>query len=49
MSGLRDKLIHHYFGVNFEIVWTIIQDELPDTQKKIEMLLKEISPENQTI
>ena len=49
MSGLRDKLIHHYFGVNFEIVWTIIRDELPDTQKKIEMLLKEIYPENQII
>ena len=43
MSGLRDKLVHHYFGVNFEIVWTIIHDELPDTQKNIEMILDKIS------
>jgi uncharacterized protein with HEPN domain len=43
MSGLRDKLIHHYFGVNFEIVWTIIRDELPGTQKNIQIILEEIS------
>jgi len=46
MSGMRDKLIHHYFGVNFEIVWTIIRHELPDTQKKIEMILNGISMED---
>jgi len=45
MSGLRDKLIHHYFGVNFEIVWTIIHDELPGTQKNIEIILDGISQE----
>jgi len=45
MSGLRDKLIHHYFGVNFEIVWTIIHDELPGVEKKIDTILNEISSE----
>lgn len=45
MSGLRDKLIHHYFGVNFEIVWTIIHDELPTTQKNIDVILNRISRE----
>jgi len=28
MAGIRDKMIHHYFGVNYEIVWTIVKQEL---------------------
>lgn len=42
MTGMRNKLIHHYFGVNFEIVWTIIKDELPDVRDKLGAILKEI-------
>jgi uncharacterized protein with HEPN domain len=29
MAGLRDILSHHYFGVNVEIVWDIVQNKLP--------------------
>ncbi len=29
MTGMRNKLIHEYFGVDLEIVWTVIKDELP--------------------
>ena len=29
MAGTRDKLIHDYFGVDFEVVWDIIQNKLP--------------------
>ncbi len=39
IAGLRDKLIHHYFGIDYETVWTIIQDELPDLLIQIESLL----------
>ncbi|MCC5944490.1 MAG: DUF86 domain-containing protein [Bernardetiaceae bacterium] len=28
-TGLRDKLIHHYFGIDYEIVWDIMQYEIP--------------------
>ena len=27
MAGMRDKLIHHYFGVDYELVWDIIETE----------------------
>jgi len=30
LSGVRDRLIHHYFGVNLDIVWAISYQELPD-------------------
>lgn len=28
MAGTRDRLIHHYFGVNIDIVWQIVSTEL---------------------
>jgi uncharacterized protein with HEPN domain len=28
-AGMRDKLIHEYFGVDLGTVWTVIKDELP--------------------
>lgn len=32
MAGTRDKLIHDYFGVDYDIVWDIIENKLPDLQ-----------------
>lgn len=29
MAGLRDKLIHAYFGVDYEIVWDVVSNEVP--------------------
>src|SRR5690606_10217524 len=28
MAGMRDKLIHNYFGVNYSIVWDIIKNSI---------------------
>jgi uncharacterized protein with HEPN domain len=39
MSGMRDKLIHFYFGVDHNLVWTAIQNRLP----KIKAVLIEIA------
>jgi uncharacterized protein with HEPN domain len=39
LAGVRDKLIHHYFGVNLEIVWTIIKDDLPPLKDEIRCIL----------
>ncbi len=41
MAGMRDKVIHDYFGVNLEIVWGAVQDTLPGLQQKIETILQE--------
>ena len=42
MSGTRDRLIRHYFGVNQEIVWQIVQDDLPVLRKQVEQLINDI-------
>jgi uncharacterized protein with HEPN domain len=36
---MRDKLIHHYFGVNLDIVWHVIQDDLPPLLTAVEGIL----------
>jgi uncharacterized protein with HEPN domain len=30
MSGTRDKLIHHYFGIDYDIVFDIVENKIPD-------------------
>ncbi len=40
LAGLRDKLIHHYFGISWHIVWTILTEQLPDLLKQIEKILE---------
>jgi len=42
LAGVRDKLIHHYFGVNFDIVWNIIKDELPTVSQQIQQISSKI-------
>lgn len=32
-AGMRDKLIHFYFGVDLEIVWQTIKEKLPQLKK----------------
>ncbi|MBI5797507.1 DUF86 domain-containing protein [Candidatus Woesearchaeota archaeon] len=39
MAGTRDKLIHDYFGVDFEICWVIIKKELPKIKKGLKEIL----------
>jgi len=36
MAGVRDRLIHHYFGVNLDIVWQIAVAELPELASQLE-------------
>lgn len=40
IAGMRDKIIHFYFGVNWEIVWDVIRHKLPGLKQKIESILE---------
>jgi len=39
IAGMRDKLIHQYFGVNLELVWSTAEIEIPRLKMAIEELL----------
>ena len=42
IAGMRDKIIHHYFGVNYYVIWDVVKNKLPDLKLKLEEILKEI-------
>ena len=41
MVGARDRLIHHYFGVNLDIVWEIISVDLPQVASQLQNIIIE--------
>jgi len=40
MAGMRDRLIHFYFGVDYELVWRTIKERLPEVKRQIEQILQ---------
>lgn len=39
ISGMRDKLIHHYFGVDYDIVWDVVKNYIPKLKEDIKGLM----------
>ncbi|MFH2085340.1 MAG: DUF86 domain-containing protein [bacterium] len=39
ITGMRDRLIHGYFGVDYQIVWDVIKNEIPKFKPQIEQLI----------
>lgn len=40
MAGMRDKLIHEYFGVDVEILWKTLKEDMPPLKQPIQDILK---------
>lgn len=47
IAATRDVMIHHYFGIDYEIVWSIISDKIPELQYCLEEIINE-SGKNKT-
>ncbi|NOZ83619.1 MAG: DUF86 domain-containing protein [Epsilonproteobacteria bacterium] len=42
IGGMRDKLIHDYFGVDIEVIWKTVKEDLPLLSKQIMEILKNL-------
>ncbi|MBA7534504.1 hypothetical protein ES705_26752 [subsurface metagenome] len=40
MAGMRDKITHDYFGIDYNIIWKVIKNRLPDLKNKIERVIR---------
>lgn len=41
---MRDILIHHYFGVNWDMIWEIIHEDIPDLKEQINGIISDEYP-----
>ena len=42
MAGMRDRLIHAYFGVDYSLVWEAIKIEIPELKPRLQEILAEL-------
>jgi uncharacterized protein with HEPN domain len=40
MAGMRDRLIHSYFGIDYDIVWDVVTNKIPQLQQEVEEILR---------
>jgi len=39
MAGMRDRLIHGYFGIDYEIVWDVVTNKIPALREQIQIII----------
>jgi uncharacterized protein with HEPN domain len=43
IAGMRDKIVHEYFSIDFELAWVVAKKELPRLKKNMIIIKKELA------
>lgn len=49
MAGMRDRLIHAYFGVDYKLVWDAIKIEIPKIKPKLQEIFVELEKDSREL
>ena len=47
--GMRNKITHNYFKIDYEIVWNVVKEKLPALKNQIERVLKEMDENHELV
>jgi uncharacterized protein with HEPN domain len=43
ISGMRDIVIHHYFGIDQEVIWSVVVTEIPQLKEQLQTIITELT------
>jgi uncharacterized protein with HEPN domain len=49
MAKIRDKIAHFYFGIDYEIVWQVAKEKLPEIRPAIEKMLRDLKAKEKAV
>jgi uncharacterized protein with HEPN domain len=39
INGMRNILVHHYFGTDLDVVWSVVEDDIPPLKVSVDAIL----------
>jgi uncharacterized protein with HEPN domain len=42
IARMRDRLIHGYFGVDYQLVWDMVQEKIPELRRNVQRIINSL-------
>jgi uncharacterized protein with HEPN domain len=48
LKGVRNIIVHEYFGINYETIWVVTQQDIPTLLIQLEEMLRQLTPSEES-